>query len=65
MRGVEAYLMYYINKGLSVVPTEVTDRLYLVPAREDRRNQRNGLVWKEGATDQASAGRRAEVNGDG
>jgi hypothetical protein len=57
--------MYHINKGLSVVSAETTDRLYLVPAREDCRNQRNDLVWKEGATYQASAGRRTEFDGDG
>jgi hypothetical protein len=36
MKGVEAHLVYHINKGLSVVPTEVTDHLNLILALEDR-----------------------------
>jgi hypothetical protein len=57
--------MYHINEGLSVVSTEVTNRLYLVLAREDCLNQRNDLVWKEGTIYQASEGWRTEVDGDG
>jgi hypothetical protein len=57
--------MHHINEGLSVVSTEVTNRLYLVLAREDCLNQRNGLVWKEGTIYQASEGWRTDVDGDG
>ena len=57
--------MYYIDEGLSVVSTEVTDRFYLVLAHEYRLNRRNDLVRKEGTTDQACEGWRTEVDGDG
>ena len=57
--------MYNIDKGLSVVSTEVTNRLYLVLARKYRLNRRNDLVRKEGTLDQACEGWRTEVDGDG
>ena len=64
-RGMKAYLVYRIDEVLGIVSTKVTDCLYLVLAREDRLNQRNDLVRKEGTTDQASAGGCVQVEGDG
>ena len=57
--------MYHINEGLSVAPTEVTNRSYLVLTHEYRLNRRNDLVRKEGTTDQAREGWRTEVERDG
>ena len=56
-RDVDAHLVHHIDKGLSVVPTEVTDRVYLLLVREDCLNQGDNFVRKEGTTDQAFAGR--------
>jgi hypothetical protein len=61
-RGVEAHLVYRINKGLSILPTEVTNRVYLVLACEDRLNQWNDLVRRGDMTNQAFVGRCAKVN---
>ena len=62
---VGMHLMYGINKSLKVVPTEETDRVYLVLIREDCFYQRDAFVGKEGTADQAFARRlvRAYRNG--
>jgi hypothetical protein len=65
MEEVEVYLMYHIDEVLGVASTKVTDCLYLVLAREDRRNQTNDFLRKEGTTDQASAGWCVQVEGNG
>jgi len=44
------YLVYRINKVLSVVPTEIPDHFDLILAHQNCLNQRDGLVREEGAT---------------
>ena len=57
--------MYHIDERLSVAPAEVADHLDLIPAREDRLDERDDFVGEEGTTDDASAGWRMEVDEDG
>jgi hypothetical protein len=51
MKGCGAHLVYHVDKGLSVVPTEVTDHLDLILVREDCPNERDDFVRGEGAPD--------------
>jgi len=64
-RGVWAHLVYRIDECLSVVPTETTDRLNLLLSCEGFLNQRDKFVRREGADDEAPAGRHFETAGDG
>ena len=48
VRGV--YLMYHIDEGLGVVPTEVADHLHLILTCEDCLNQRDEFVGGKGRT---------------
>jgi len=49
--GVGAYLVYHINKGLSIVSTEVTDHLDFVLTGEDCLEQRDDFIFREVMTD--------------
>jgi len=49
-RSGRVYLVYHINKVLSVVPTEVSDDLNLILVHQCCFNQRGDFVWKEGTT---------------
>jgi len=55
------YLIYHIDKGLSVIPTERFDRVNLITIREDFRDQRDTLVCSTGTVKQASPCRNATV----
>lgn len=44
------YLVYHINKGLGIVPTEITDHLNLTLAHQGCLDQRDDFAWEEGTT---------------
>ena len=54
--GRGTYLVQHINEGLCVVPTEGSDGVTRILAREDRFDQGGEFVWSVGASDQTSAG---------
>ena len=41
------YLIYYVNKGLSIVPKETANHLNLTTVREDGRDQGGAFVRRE------------------
>ena len=47
------YLVYYINKGLSILPTETPDRLDFFAVCEDLCDQGDTIIWVEGTINQA------------
>ena len=55
---MEAYLIYYINKGLSIVSTKISDLLGLITVREDVRDQMDALIRGKGAAGQPFPGWR-------
>ena len=51
MSEYRVHLVYHVDKGLRVVPTEAADRLTLALTREDRLNQGGEFVRRERAPD--------------
>lgn len=49
-KGVGGYLVYHVNEGLSVVPTEVADHFIPVLAHHGYLHQRNDFGRGEGTT---------------
>jgi hypothetical protein len=49
---IVSYLIYCINKGLSIVTIEASDHLYLSTIREDRCDQGNALMRGKGMGNQ-------------
>jgi len=45
------YLVYHIDKGLGIVPTEAADRVAFIITREDRFNQRRKYTWGKHSAD--------------
>lgn len=41
----DANLMYYIDEGSGVIPTEVKDSIDLIPSREDQSDEGDNLGW--------------------
>jgi len=50
---MEKYLVYCIDKGLSVTSTEMSNHFYLTAVREDGCDQRGPFVYREGMGNQA------------
>ena len=51
-KSAGAYLVYQINKGLSLIPRELFDHLDLIAIREDRCDLRNALMLGKGVGDE-------------
>lgn len=49
---VGKYLVYYVNKGLSIVPTQKLDRLYFIIIGENCRDQGDALICGKGTANQ-------------
>ena len=61
MNEYRTHLVYHIDKGLGVVPTEATDNIMPILTREDSLNQEGELIRIERASNQKPQGCRVEV----
>ena len=61
---MDAYLIYHINEGLGIIPSEVSDHLDLIRVREDRCYQRSALVHGKGIADQLFPGGKVATQKD-
>ena len=50
------YLVYHVDKGLAVIPREVSNHLNLNVVREDRCDQRDALICGESTAGQPFPG---------
>jgi hypothetical protein len=51
-KNLEGYLVYYINKSLSIFSTEISGLLDLITVGEEICNQTDALIHGEGMADQ-------------
>jgi hypothetical protein len=59
---VGTYLVDRIDKGLGVIPREVSDQLDLIMVRENGRYQRYAFIYGKGVVDQSFPGWRITVH---
>ena len=59
---METHLVYHVNKGLGIAPTEMPDDLDLIKVRKNGFDQRDALVNGKCGTDQLFPGWRAAVH---
>ena len=59
--GRRTCLIHHVDKGLRVIPKEATDRITLIPTREDHSNQGGEFMQSECASDQTSTGLNINV----
>lgn len=65
MRELGTHFVYHIDKPLSIVPTEGTDRINPILVHKHRLDQREHLSREGGVTDQTFAGGLIKVGKDG
>ena len=58
-------LVYHIDKGLDLVPTEAANNVRSILTREGSLDQERKLMWIERASDQEFKGWRVEVKKEG
>ena len=65
MNKCRTRLIYHINKGLGVVPTEAADNIIPILTREDSLDQEGEFIRVEHVSNQKLQGYRVEVEKGG